>query len=95
MKTDLEKKLIILADWLKEYKADYCYDSEGALESACRQSVDLALNMVGDQLQEIMGATPELTDVWYKDCEKPCTSDVCKDEVYVPERKESDWIKGI
>ena len=79
-KTDLEKKLIILADWCKEYKSNYDYETEGVVESLVRRGVDEAINMIGDHLQEIMGATPELTDQFYKSWEKACTTDVCKDE---------------
>jgi len=77
-KTDLEKKLIILADWCKTHKQSYDYEREGAVESQVRMGIDEAMFQMGDLLQEIMGATPELTEQFYKDCEKPCTTDVCK-----------------
>tara|TARA_R110000737_G_scaffold94882_2_gene128832 strand:- start:36 stop:269 length:234 start_codon:yes stop_codon:yes gene_type:complete len=76
--TTTDKKLVILADWLKDHKTSFDPHTEGQMESAIRVGIDEALWKVGDLLQEIMGATTELTEQFFKDCEKPCTTDVIK-----------------
>tara|TARA_R100001244_G_scaffold129853_1_gene101582 strand:- start:202 stop:456 length:255 start_codon:yes stop_codon:yes gene_type:complete len=79
--TTIEKKLIILAAWLTDYKANiYPETGEGAMETACKRAVEEAVFKIGDTLMEIMGATPELTDQFFKDCEKPCKTDVCTED---------------
>lgn len=76
MKSREEKQLIVLAEWCKNYSSSYDSYTEGITEGAVRRGVDEAINMVGDLMQEIMGATPELLDEYYKDAEKPCTTDI-------------------
>jgi hypothetical protein len=78
-KTKEEKQLIVLADWCKGYSSSYDVHTEGVTEAAVRRGVDEAINMVGDLMQEIMGASPELLDEFYKQAEKPCTTDVIDD----------------
>ena len=73
-----EKKLIILADWLKEHRTDFDPHTEGVTERAIRVGIDDALFKVGDMLQEILGASEELTNEFFKDCEKPCKTDIIK-----------------
>ena len=74
--TTTDKKLIVLADWLKNYKESFNPHTEGQMENAIRVGIEEALWRVGDMLQEILGATPELTEHFFQDSEKPCTTDI-------------------
>lgn len=56
----LEEKITIFAGWCKNFK-EHCYDvmTEGALETAIRQSKDSTINQIGDMIEEILNMDNE------------------------------------
>ena len=65
--TKTEKRLTVLAKWLKTDN-NYYDERDGALERAIKNAVQEVKESIGEQLEEILDADDEQLENFLKDC---------------------------